>query len=372
MAKVCLDNLSKAFGKELAVHRLNLDVNDGEFLVLLGPSGCGKSTTLNMIAGLEKQDSGSIMIDNMTVDDVAPNLRNISMVFQSISLYPHLNVYDNIAFPLKLAKNDSKLIEKKVNEVSLLLQIGELLHRKPYELSGGQRQRVALGRAVVRNPKVFLFDEPLSSLDAKLKNEMRGEIKKLQKQLGATFIYVTHDQIEAMTLADKIVVMDKGTIQQIGTPNDIYKDPKNTMIAGFLGNPSMNLVEIKMVDDENKGEFQASGNNFNFKLSKNLKIPSKLAENVKFIGVRPEKVLVGDKPPFHDSFFSEGFISLIEPVGSDSYIDIQVNPPNQNHGNVQIKARIEPTRNLTVSEKLFISWHFKDTYFFDKEGQRVF
>ncbi len=371
MSKVSLKQINKSFGKEPAVCQLNLDVKDGEFLVLLGPSGCGKSTTLNMIAGLEKQDSGSIYIDDVMVDHIAPNKRNIAMVFQSISLYPHLSVRENIAFPLKLEKVNADLIEEKVKEVSSLLKIGELLKRKPYELSGGQRQRVALGRAVVRNPKVFLFDEPLSSLDAKLKNEMRSEIKKLQKKLDATFIYVTHDQIEAMTLADKIVVMEKGEIQQIGTPNEIYKDPKNLMIASFLGNPSMNLVELEKIDNKKEGKFHAFGDNFKISFFESLNISEEFRKRIKYIGIRPEKMFVSDKLPTNEYLISEGTVSLIEPVGSDSYIDVQLNSNSENDVNINVKIRVVPDLKINISDKVFVFWSFEDTYFFDSDRNRI-
>ena len=241
MAEVILKNIGKAYdnGYE-AVKNVNIDIQDKEFVVLVGPSGCGKSTTLRMIAGLEEISSGEMYIGETLVNDVAPKDRDIAMVFQNYALYPHLSVYDNMAFALKLRKMPKAEIDAKVKEAAKILDLEKVLDRKPKALSGGQRQRVALGRAIVRNPKVFLMDEPLSNLDAKLRTAMRTEITKLHKKLGTTFIYVTHDQVEAMTMADRIVVMKDGVIQQIATPQEIYDNPNNMFVAGFIGSPQMN------------------------------------------------------------------------------------------------------------------------------------
>jgi multiple sugar transport system ATP-binding protein len=242
MARVDLKKVVKRFGKVEVVHGIDLEINDVEFVVLVGPSGCGKSTTLRMVAGLEEISDGEIYIDDQRINDVAPKDRGVAMVFQNYALYPHMNVYNNMAFGLKLRKTPKAEIEERVQRAAGTLGLTELLKRKPHELSGGQRQRVAMGRAIVRNPKVFLFDEPLSNLDAKLRTQMRIEIKLLHQKVQNTIIYVTHDQVEAMTLADRIVVMRDGYIEQVGAPLDIFENPVNTFVAGFIGSPPMNLV----------------------------------------------------------------------------------------------------------------------------------
>ncbi len=243
MAKVILSNIVKSYKSQTVVKSINLEIESGEFVVLLGPSGCGKSTTLRMIAGLEEITSGTMSIGGRTVNDLSPKERNISMVFQNYALYPHMNVFDNISFSLKIAGVSKTEIENRVKEVSSILGLDQLLLRKPGQLSGGQRQRVAMGRAIIRRPDVFLFDEPLSNLDAKLRIQMRSEIKKLHQKLKATTVYVTHDQVEAMTLADRIVIMKDGAIEQIGRPMDIYNNPKSLFVASFIGNPPMNLLK---------------------------------------------------------------------------------------------------------------------------------
>ena len=243
MASIELKHIHKHWGQFVAVDDFNLTIADNEFLVLLGPSGCGKTTTMRMIAGLEEASSGDILIDGKRVNDLEPKDRDVAMVFQSYGLYPNMNVYENIRFPLKVRKIDQASHDQRVQRASAMVELDEFLHRKPAELSGGQRQRVALARAIVREPNVFLMDEPLSNLDAKLRVSTRAQIKHLQHELKVTTIYVTHDQIEAMTLADRVVVMNKGLIQQIGTPTEIYDRPANLFVAGFIGNPAMNLVE---------------------------------------------------------------------------------------------------------------------------------
>jgi multiple sugar transport system ATP-binding protein len=243
MASIELKNVHKNWGQFIAVNDFNLTISDNEFLVLLGPSGCGKTTTMRMIAGLEDASTGDILIDGKRVNDLEPKDRDVAMVFQSYGLYPNMNVYENIRFPLKVRKIDQKSHDTRVRRASAMVELDDFLHRKPAELSGGQRQRVALARAIVREPNVFLMDEPLSNLDAKLRVSTRAQIKHLQHELQVTTIYVTHDQIEAMTLADRVVVMNKGLIQQIGTPTEIYNRPANLFVAGFIGNPAMNLIE---------------------------------------------------------------------------------------------------------------------------------
>tara|TARA_Y100001958_G_C21208437_1_gene534343 strand:+ start:512 stop:1525 length:1014 start_codon:yes stop_codon:yes gene_type:complete len=243
MANIELKNIEKSFGNNKVINNFNIKINDGEFIVLVGPSGCGKSTLLRMISGLESVDKGEIHLDNKIINNLIPSKRGIAMVFQSYALYPHMNVYDNMSFGLKTEKLEKNEIDKKVKDAAKTLQIEDLLERKPRQLSGGQRQRVAIGRAITRNPKLFLFDEPLSNLDAALRSEMRVEISKLHKQLNTNMIYVTHDQVEAMTLADKIVILNNGNIEQIGTPDEIYNNPNNIFVAEFIGMPKMNILK---------------------------------------------------------------------------------------------------------------------------------
>src|SRR5690242_5931800 len=289
MANVTFQNVVKKYGDVLAVNDLNIHVEDKEFLVLVGPSGCGKTTALRSLAGLEEITGGQILIGDRVVNDVAPKDRDIAMVFQSYALYPHLSVYDNMAFGLKLRKTPKDEIKRRVDEAAEVLGIGELLQRKPRQLSGGQRQRVAVGRAIVREPKVFLFDEPLSNLDAKLRVQMRAEISKLHQRLKTTFIYVTHDQIEAMTMATRIAVINKGDLQQLDTPQNLYDHPNNLFVAGFIGSPAMNFFPAKLIKNGDKlsvdtGDFQ-------------VQIPAKQAGVYKdmvgkdvIFGIRPENI----------------------------------------------------------------------------------
>src|ERR1700686_3561817 len=257
MAQVVMRGLNKMYDEVHAVKDVNLDIRDKEFLVLVGPSGCGKTTTQRMVAGLESITSGSILIDEKVVNELAPMDRDIAMVFQNYALYPHMTVYDNMAFGLKMRKFDRSEIAKRVNEAAEILGIHDYLKRKPRQLSGGQRQRVALGRAIVRHPRVFLFDEPLSNLDAKLRVQMRVELKKLHERLGTTAIYVTHDQVEAMTLGDRVVVMRDGWVQQVGDPLELYNEPANLFVAGFIGSPAMTFAAVR-VSQENGALWAAS------------------------------------------------------------------------------------------------------------------
>jgi len=249
MGNVSIQNIKKSYGKVEVLHGINIDIADGEFVVIVGPSGCGKSTLLRMVAGLEAITSGDISIDDRIVNEVEPKDRNIAMVFQNYALYPHMSVFDNMAYGLKLQKIAKAEIRDRVEEVAKTLQLEEFLKRKPRQLSGGQRQRVAMGRAIVREPSVFLFDEPLSNLDAKLRVQMRLEIKKLQRRLGVTSLYVTHDQIEAMTMADRLIVLNDGIAEQIGTPIELYDDPASQFVGGFIGSPSMNFIAVELKDE---------------------------------------------------------------------------------------------------------------------------
>jgi len=289
MASVTFQNVEKKFGDLTIIKSLNINVEDKEFLVLVGPSGCGKTTALRLLAGLEEITSGEIKIGERTVNDVAPKDRDIAMVFQSYALYPHLSVYDNMAFGLKLRKTPKEDIKRRVNEAADILGIQELLQRKPRQLSGGQRQRVAVGRAIVREPKVFLFDEPLSNLDAKLRVQMRAEISKLHQRLKTTFIYVTHDQTEAMTMATRIAVINKGDLQQLDTPQNLYDHPNNLFVAGFIGSPAMNFFPSKIVKNGDK-IFVDSGD-FKVQIPNDLVGPYKGMEGKNVIfGIRPENI----------------------------------------------------------------------------------
>ncbi len=280
----------------VAVQDFNIDIKDKEFIVLVGPSGCGKSTTLRMVAGLEDISDGQLYIDGKLCNDVEPKDRDIAMVFQSYALYPHLSVYDNIAFPLKIKKMPKEEIDKKVREAAETLDITQYLDRKPKNLSGGQRQRVAIGRAIVRNPKVLLMDEPLSNLDAKLRNQMRAEIIKLRKKIDTTFIYVTHDQVEAMTLGDRIVVMKDGFVQQIGTPQEVFNHPANLFVSGFIGTPQMNYFDAKLVNKDDKYSVLVDDQEFELSKEKQDRLKAKgVKEQDIVLGVRPDHMVLSDK-----------------------------------------------------------------------------
>jgi multiple sugar transport system ATP-binding protein len=307
MASVAIDRVLKQYGAASVIHGVSVDIEDGEFVTLVGPSGCGKSTLLRMLAGLEEISGGEIRIDGRAVNDVAPKERDIAMVFQSYALYPHMTVRQNMGFALKLQGRDKATIDKLVNEAAGILALEPLLERLPKQLSGGQRQRVAMGRAIVRHPKVFLFDEPLSNLDAKLRVTMRSEIKELHQRLGTTIVYVTHDQIEAMTMADKIVVMRAGRVEQVGRPLDLYDRPGNTFVATFIGSPSMNLFEGVVAD----GVFHIEG-------GVTLPLPAYVGRSeARTYGIRPE-----------DLELAEGGIPArvltVEPTGAETHLSVRV------------------------------------------------
>ncbi len=318
MAEVKLVNVTKIYeGKNKAVDKISLDVKDKEFVVLVGPSGCGKSTTLRMIAGLEEISEGELFIDGKQVNNIPPAQRDIAMVFQNYALYPHMTVFENMSFGLKLRKFSKSEIKERVEYAAEILGIGELLMRKPKQLSGGQRQRVAVGRAIVRKPKVFLFDEPLSNLDAKLRVQMRTEISKLHHQLGATMIYVTHDQTEAMTMGDRIVVMKNGYVQQIDTPMNLYNNPLNKFVAGFIGNPSMNFIEGTIIDN-NGQEFQSLKGGLKIKLSSHRATKLKTYSGIHlYAGIRPENISLIELVNSHRLTVTT---ELVEPMGSDANV----------------------------------------------------
>ncbi|WP_375599650.1 ABC transporter ATP-binding protein [Devosia sp. Naph2] len=314
MPGVSLSSIVKRYGAIEVVHGIDLEVAEREFVVLVGPSGCGKSTTLRMIAGLEEISDGDLEIDGRHVNRVAPKDRDVAMVFQNYALYPHLNVADNIAFGLRIRGESKAAIQSAVTEVAGILGLTEYLDRRPSDLSGGQRQRVAMGRAIVRRPKVFLFDEPLSNLDAKLRTQMRAEIKRLHKRLGVTSVYVTHDQVEAMTLADRIVIMNDGHIEQIGTPMDLFRNPKNTFVAAFLGSPPMNLVSAKIVEGEGNPVAQVGAQKIALAPLPELQ---NAAGRAVVLGIRPEYVtVVRDDGPGAILIAPD----LIETLGSEALI----------------------------------------------------
>jgi multiple sugar transport system ATP-binding protein len=313
MASVSFQNIEKTFGSTKVIHGIGFDIKDGEFMVLVGPSGCGKSTLLRMLAGLEEISAGTIAIDGKVVNDMESKDRDIAMVFQSYALYPHMTVADNMGFSLKLRKADSRTIEERVSKAAKILNLDPYLKRYPRELSGGQRQRVAMGRAIVRDPKVFLFDEPLSNLDAKLRVAMRGEIKALHQRLKTTTVYVTHDQVEAMTMADRIVVMHDGRIEQIGTPLDLYDHPSNLFVAQFIGSPAMNIVEGTLRRVDGTGYVEASGG-----MRWPLAGASGGEGKAVSYGVRPEHLSVTDA--------SKGVpaeIIVVEPTGAETELLVQ-------------------------------------------------
>jgi ABC-type sugar transport systems, ATPase components len=356
MATLSLQHLSKVYeGDVLAVEDFNMDIHDGEFVVLVGPSGCGKSTTLRMIAGLEGISSGKLMIGDVDCTDKAAKDRDIAMVFQNYALYASMTVYQNMGFSLMLRKEDPEKIHHLVMDAARILGLEEQLNKRPRELSGGQRQRVAMGRAIVRNPKVFLFDEPLSNLDAKLRSSMRREIKLLHHRLGTTMIYVTHDQTEALTLADRIVVMSMGHVQQIGTPYEIYNDPNNTFVASFIGNPPMNFFDGTIKD----GTFIGKG--FAVKLSeKNATIAKAYETNGKavILAVRPETFIVGKVHPFN--------VDLVEHLGQNSLV----------HGSLEggnpCVLKLPGWQRLNRGDVIKVEIRQEKVCLFDKEsGQRI-
>lgn len=347
MAEVRLKKVEKQYPNGFkAVHGIDLDIKNGEFMVFVGPSGCAKSTTLRMIAGLEDITGGEVYIGDRLVNDVPPKDRGISMVFQNYALYPHMTVYENMSFGLKLKKTPKDEIDRRVREAAEKLEITELLDRKPKEMSGGQRQRVALGRAIVRNPDVFLFDEPLSNLDAKLRVSMRLRITQLHKELKTTMIYVTHDQVEAMTMGDRITVMRSGRIMQVDTPLNLYHYPANKFVAGFIGSPTMNLVDGELKEENGKIYFSLDGTLIEILGKKANKLKSHVGKRVTF-GIRPENIAVTEK---EDSISKKGKVSVVEQMGNEEYIYFSL-------GNYQLTCRmnvegIDDLSNQKV-EKIF-------------------
>jgi multiple sugar transport system ATP-binding protein len=364
MASVTFENVTKRFGDVIAVGDLNLNVVDKEFLVLVGPSGCGKTTALRLLAGLEEITEGRILIGDRAVNDVAPKDRDIAMVFQSYALYPHMSVYDNMAFGLKLRKTPKEEIKKRVDKAAQSLGIENLLDRKPRQLSGGQRQRVAVGRAIVREPKVFLFDEPLSNLDAKLRVETRANLSKLHQQLQTTFIYVTHDQVEAMTMASRIAVINKGLLQQVDTPQALYDNPDNLFVAGFIGSPAMNFFKTRLVQGD--GNLFVDGGTFKVQIP-----PSRLEAYNKFVnrpvimGIRPEDIQDPNfLPPGIIPQPVEGLVDVTELMGNEIQLYITTGEHN-------FVARVDPRTKATMGQRTQVVFNMGNVHLFDPETEQA-
>ncbi len=361
LARVLFKELTKRFGRVVAVNRFSLEAKDKEFVVLLGPSGCGKTTVLRCLAGLERPDEGEIYIGDRLVNRLEPKERDIAMVFQTYALYPHMTVFQNLAFPLENAKVPSEQIKWKVEETAKLLKIGDLLGRRPKQLSGGQRQRVALGRAMVREPQVFLMDEPLSNLDAKLRVYMRAELKKLQKDVGITTIYVTHDQVEAMTMGDKVAIMNEGTLQQVGTATDIYFHPANIFVAGFIGTPPTNFFDCTLVKDDSY-VFDAVA--FRYPVPEVLRERAKEWPTSLVLGVRPQDVIVHTRSARRGEALIAAKLEIDEPLGDRQVLDLRV-------GEYLVKALVSPDFEAKIGADLFMEFAGDKIFVFDKETGRA-
>jgi multiple sugar transport system ATP-binding protein len=358
MAGLELKNIEKIYPNGFhAVKDFNLDIEDKEFIVFVGPSGCGKSTTLRMIAGLEEISDGELYIGDKLVNDVAPKDRDIAMVFQNYALYPHMTVYDNMAFGLKLRKKPKSEIKERVTDAAKILGIEDLLDRKPKQLSGGQRQRVALGRAIVREPKVFLMDEPLSNLDAKLRVQMRAEISKLHQRLATTFIYVTHDQTEAMTMGTRIVVMKDGIVQQIADPHTIYQNPANMFVATFIGSPQMNMINCKLTEENNAFYAEFNGNKVAIPENRAKKLKDYANKEV-VLGIRPEDIYVSNEGNIKVK------VEVTEMLGSETYLYLNMDGSN-------MIARVEPNTRVEIGSNINIGFDTKQIHIFDKETEKA-
>jgi multiple sugar transport system ATP-binding protein len=360
MAQVVMRDLNKSYDEVKAVKDVNLHIRDKEFVVLVGPSGCGKSTTLRMVAGLEEITSGEIVIGDRVVNDLPPKDRDIAMVFQYYALYPHMTVYDNMAFGLKMRKFPKPEIAKRVQEAAEILGIQELLKRKPRQLSGGQRQRVAVGRAIVRHPQVFLFDEPLSNLDAKLRVQMRVELKRLHDRLETTAVYVTHDQVEAMTLGDRVVVMRDGWIQQVGEPLELYGRPANRFVAGFIGSPAMNFADVTVNETGGALWVENAGLRVAVPPGRAAALRPYKGQSVT-LGVRPEDIHIASGGDGNDRSFN-AVVDVVEPLGSEILLDVKVGPS-------AMVARVEPTVRLKVHESVRLALDPERLHFFDPKTE---
>ncbi len=362
MAQVSLHKVVKKFDQTEAVRGIDLDIADEEFVVLVGPSGCGKSTTLRMIAGLEETTAGEIMIGGTVVNDLPPKDRDIAMVFQNYALYPHMTVFENMSFGLRLKKFPKAEIKSRVERAAGILDITELLNRRPRQLSGGQRQRVAMGRAIVRDPKVFLFDEPLSNLDAKLRVQMRTEIKKVHQHVRTTTVYVTHDQVEAMTLADRVVVMNGGRIEQIGTPHELYHAPKTRFVAGFIGSPAMNFLRCRVI---------GSGSAFSIKLGDELVLPVPAERTTAYRAYADRELLLGLRPEHITETRSYGAgaeftmpVDVVEPLGMETMVYFTID-------GIEICARVSPEAALAPGERMRFMADMRHMHLIDPETDRV-
>jgi len=362
LVSVRLKNLTKRFGDNPAVNNLSLEAKDRELLVLLGPSGCGKTTTLRCVAGLESPDEGEIYIGDTLVNDLPPKDRDIAMVFQSYALYPHMKVSENIGFPLKMQKLPKDAIEKKVKETAELLRISHLLDRRPKHISGGEAQRAALGRAIIRDPKVFLMDEPLSNLDAKLRLYMRAELKRLQKELEITTIYVTHDQVEAMTMADNIAIMNLGVLKQLGNAKEIFEHPENLFVATFIGSPPMNVIDCTFTE-KNDSYFLDCGS-FTLQIEDYLgkAITEKATSSELVLGVRPEDMYLGNKKSVDN--FAKAEVYVLEPLGSEVIVDLKIEE------NI-VKVRTTSDFSISVGERVWVGFNKEKIYIFDKGTQET-
>lgn len=361
--KVTLEEVTKRFGNLIANDKVSLEIKSGEFFILLGPSGCGKTTLMRSIAGLETSDSGSIYIGDEKVNDLPPKDRNIGLVFQNLALYPHMDGFNNIAFPLRVQGMSDDEIRERVEEVAELVRASDLLDRPPRKLSGGEQQRIALARTLARNPGVFLMDEPLANLDAKLRIYMRSELQRIHRKLGTTIIYVTHDQEEAMSMGDRIAVMREGAILQVGTPKELYNTPTNLFVGGFIGSPPMGMLEGRL-QEENNG-WIISSEEFTMPISEELgEYLNKEANSASIIiGLRPEDLSLSKEKTRGDKAI-RGKIEVIEPKGSDLYVDVILE-------NTTLTVRTDPTQELKIGEEVLLQWTEKQAYFFDKQSENL-
>jgi multiple sugar transport system ATP-binding protein len=362
MASVTYDHVTKRFGEVVAVDDLSIEIEDKEFLVLVGPSGCGKSTALRCLAGLEDISNGQIFIGDQIVNDVTPKDRDIAMVFQSYALYPHMSVYDNMAFGLKLRKTPKDEIKRRVGDAAVTLGIEDLLDRKPRQLSGGQRQRVAVGRAIVREPKVFLFDEPLSNLDAKLRVETRANISKLHQQLQTTFIYVTHDQVEAMTMASRIAVLDAGVLQQIDSPQNLYDLPDNLFVAGFIGSPAMNFFPATLQKSDGKLIIDADSFKLEIPADRTTVYDGHVGKQIIF-GIRPEDIINPEfAPPGINAQPVDTQVDITELMGNEIFLFLK-------SGKYEFVARVDPRTRATIGEQMQLVFNMDNMHIFDRETE---
>jgi multiple sugar transport system ATP-binding protein len=361
MGKVYLDRLTKHFGSVPAVSEVTLEIKDRAFVTLLGPSGCGKSTTLNLIAGLEEPTSGDIYLNDELITDHPPNLRNMAMVFQNYALYPHMNVFENMAFSLRIAKRPMEEQRRRVEMAAKLLHLEGLLERRPRELSGGQQQRVALGRAIVREPEVFLLDEPLSNLDARLRLQTRAELKQLHHRLGATTVFVTHDQEEAMVMSDYIAVMQNGRVLQYGTPAEIYNQPTHIEVANFIGSPPMNFLDGQLSVEEGRSIFAIDGARLVLDAETGGRVQQKLGSRSAILGIRPEDVTIDDAPSRDNT---PATVTLLQPVGADTYVSMNI-------GEATITARSSPDRMFEIGDQIAVKLNSQKLHFFDRDSGAV-